>query len=83
MPSTGHNEGMSKAKRFSDEIRRVIETSGMSRYAICKKLRMDQGAMSNFMHGKRGMELSTLDRLAAFLDLHITRGAGSMRRKGK
>lgn len=71
---------MSKRKTtFADEIRQAIAESGMSRYRICKEIGMDQAAMSRFMAGKLGIQLRTLDRLAALLNLHITTG----KRKGK
>ena len=63
-----------KRQTFSDEIRRAIEESGMSRYEICKRMGLDQAAMSRFMSGQAGMGLKTLDRLAAVLDLHIRKG---------
>ncbi len=46
----------------------------MSRYEICKRMGLDQAAMSRFMSGQAGMGLKTLDRLAAVLDLHIRKG---------
>ena len=65
---------MSRQRTFSDEIRQAILDCGMSRYEICKRLGLDQGAMSHFMHGRRGMTITTLDKLAAFLNLHIRKG---------
>lgn len=67
---------MSKRVSFSDQIRKAIDESGMSRYEICKRLELDQGAMSRFMHGKQGLELATIDRLAEMLGLEITSKKG-------
>jgi len=58
--------------RFSDQIRGVVKTSGYSRYAICKATGIDQGAMSHFLAGHRGLSLDSLDALADFLGLHVT-----------
>lgn len=59
---------------MTDEVRESVEQSGMSRYAICKATGISEAAMSRFMRGQRGLTLYTLDRLAAFLDLHIRKG---------
>lgn len=56
---------------LTDQVRKAIDTSGMSRYRICKSVGMDQAAMSRFMAGKGGFSLQTLDQLAALLQLEI------------
>jgi transcriptional regulator with XRE-family HTH domain len=63
--------GKQKRKTFSDEIRDLVEASGFSRYAICKGTGLDNGAMSHFLAGHRGLSLDSLDLLAGFLDLHV------------
>lgn len=65
---------MVKRKTLMDEVRQAIEESGMSCYAICKGAGIEESAMSRFMRGQRGLTLRTLDRLAAFLDLHVRKG---------
>ena len=59
---------------FSDQIRRAIDSSGYSRYAICKRIKVDQSTMSRFMNGGGGMSMDGLDRLAELLGLRITTG---------
>jgi transcriptional regulator with XRE-family HTH domain len=56
---------------LSDQIRAAVDDSGMSRYAICKAIGLNQGAMSRFMSGKSGISLGALDRLAELLNLSI------------
>jgi transcriptional regulator with XRE-family HTH domain len=71
------------SKSFSDQIRDAVNDSGMSRYAICKKLSFNQGAMSRFMSGKSGLSLDMIDRLAELLGLEVaTRKSHSGERKG-
>ncbi len=74
---------MSKRVRFADQIRHAIDESGLSRYAICKQIKLDQGAMSRFMKGKSGLLMETLDRLADLLDLNVTVGRKDKRSKGR
>ena len=57
--------------RFSDQIRRAIDASGMSRYRICKTIGLDQGTMSRFMSGQGGLSLECLDALADLLGLEV------------
>ena len=61
----------SKSERFSDQIRRAIDESGMSRYRICALIGLDKSVMSRFMAGKSGLGLETIDRLAELLGLKI------------
>ncbi|MCY3018045.1 MAG: helix-turn-helix transcriptional regulator [Planctomycetota bacterium] len=58
--------------------RRAILDSGMSRYQICKTIGLDQGSMSKFMHGERGLSMEVLEKLADLLDLEIV-----VRKRGK
>jgi transcriptional regulator with XRE-family HTH domain len=58
--------------KLSDQIRRAVDDSGLSRRAICKASGLHKSAMSRFMAGKRGLSLMALDRLAAVLALDLT-----------
>jgi len=60
------------SKSLSDQIRDAVDSSEMSRYAICKIMGFNQGAMSQFMNRKGGLSIETLDRLAELLGLEVT-----------
>ena len=63
-----------KAKRrlsLSDELRQAVERSGLSRYSICQQTGIDQGSMSKFISGERGLAIESIDKLAELLGLHI------------
>ena len=63
---------MSKKRiRFSDQIRQAVDSSGLSRYRICKEAGIDQATFSRFMSGKVGMALPTLEALADVLGLDV------------
>ena len=66
--------GAKKRTRLSDEIRRAVDASGLSRYAICKQLGILQSSLSRFMSGKGGLTMANLDALAELLDLHLAAG---------
>ena len=56
---------------FSDQIRDVIRTSGISRYALSKRTGVAAAALCRFMQGHRELTTDTLDRLAPELDLMV------------
>jgi transcriptional regulator with XRE-family HTH domain len=56
---------------FSDQIRDVIKSSGISRYALSKRTGVTQAALCRFMQGQRGLTTDTLDRLAPELQLEV------------
>jgi transcriptional regulator with XRE-family HTH domain len=68
------------SESFSDQLRRAIDESGMSRYAICKAIGVHQSTMSKFMSGKGGMSIQALDRLGDLLGLRLT--AKTPKRRG-
>lgn len=57
--------------KLSDQVRRAVDASGMSRYRICKIIGMDQSIMSRFMTGKGGLSMENLDTLADLLGLDV------------
>ena len=65
---------------FSDEIRRMVDRSGLSRYRICQEIDLDKALMSRFMSGQGGLSIKSLDRLAKLLDLTVS---VKKRRKGR
>ena len=67
---------------LSDELRQAIERSGVSRYSIWQQTGIDQGSLSKFMDGERGLGMESIDKLAALLGLHIC-SADAERRRSK
>lgn len=65
---------MANRRTLTDELRAAIDSSEMSRYAVCRAIDLDPAVMSRFMSRQRGLSLDTLDKLARLLDLHITKG---------
>jgi len=63
-----------KRVKLSEQVRRAVKESGLSRYAICKAIGMDQSIMSRFMTGRGGLQQDSLDALADVLRLDIVAG---------
>ncbi|NNM26511.1 MAG: helix-turn-helix transcriptional regulator [Phycisphaerales bacterium] len=57
--------------RILDEIRKQIERSAESRYAISKATGIDQAQLSRVMNGRGGMSIDVLERLANHLGLEV------------
>ena len=57
--------------KVSVQLRRAIDASGVSRYAICKAGRIDQALLSRFMSGQGWFSVETVDRLGEVLGLRI------------
>jgi transcriptional regulator with XRE-family HTH domain len=61
-------------KAFSDQIRDVIEASGVTRYALAKQAGIAESVLSRFMAGEQGMSTATLDKIAGVLGLEVIVG---------
>ena len=73
---------MGKGLNVTDQIRRLVDASDMSRYEIAKRTGIDQSAMSRFMSGERGLSSKALDALGELLDLQVV-VRGAKRKRGK
>jgi transcriptional regulator with XRE-family HTH domain len=62
---------MPRVPAFSEQLRKAIESCGISRYQIGKELGIDEATLSRFMGGERGLRMSVLDRLSVFLGVRI------------
>jgi DNA transposition AAA+ family ATPase len=56
---------------FREQLKKAIEASELTRYAIAFKASVDNGALSKFIAGKRGLSLDAVDRLVEVLDLEL------------
>jgi DNA transposition AAA+ family ATPase len=68
---------------LSDELRQAVERSGVSRYGIWQQTGIDQGSLSKFMDGERGLGMESIDKLADLLGLHIVAKPEPRRPKGR
>jgi transcriptional regulator with XRE-family HTH domain len=61
-----------KREAVSDQIRRLIEECGLTRYQIWQATGIDQATLSRFMSGEGGLSTPALDALGELLDLELT-----------
>jgi len=62
---------MRRPKKMADQIRQVIDDSGLTRYRISKETGIDESALAKFYNGHRGLSMDALDRLSEYLGLRI------------
>ena len=65
--------------RIGDRIRKAVREDKRSLRAIARAIDLDAGVLSRFMHGRSGLALPTLERLAEQLGLELvsrSRGRG-------
>jgi len=65
-----------KRVKLSEQIRRAVLASGVSRYRLCKQIGLSQSTMSRFMSRQGGLGMEMLDKLADVLDINIAKKDG-------
>src|ERR1700730_7243283 len=55
----------------TETLRRAIMGASVSRYAIAKATGIEQSALSRFIHGERGLDGTSIDKLAAYFSLEL------------
>jgi transcriptional regulator with XRE-family HTH domain len=61
-------------KTFTDQLRDAVEKSGESQRVIADATGINQGNLSRFLRGERGMSLDNVDALCAYLKLKLIAG---------
>lgn len=59
------------SETFSDQLRRAVRESDVTRYQISKETGIDQATLCRFVAGTAGMSLDSIDRLMDALGLEI------------
>ena len=60
-----------KRADIEDQLRRAIEESPITQYALAKISGIDKGILSRFIRGERTITLATAARLVEALDLEL------------
>jgi len=68
---------------LTDQLRRAINDSGLTRYRIAQETGIDESALAKFYNGKRGLSMEALNALGKCLELKIELGRKPKRQKGK
>jgi len=68
---------------LSYQIREVIESRGITAYALGKEAGVDATVVGRFLSGERDLRLATADRIAAALGLRLVEVAARPRGRGR
>ena len=60
-----------RTESFSDQLRRIIRQSGISRNQICLAANIDPSHLHRFVHGTGRLTNDTIDKLAPVLGLRV------------
>ena len=63
-----------RTQLLTDQLRQVMDDSGLTRYQIAKATGIDESALAKFYNGHRGLSMEALNALGEFLQLTITLG---------
>jgi transcriptional regulator with XRE-family HTH domain len=69
-----------RTNNLTDQLRRAMDESGMTRYQMAKETGIDESALAKFYNGKRGLSMKALNSLGQLLQLKITSGRKSDRK---
>lgn len=74
-----------RSNKLSDQLRRAIDDSGLTRYAIAQAAGIDESALSKFYnrYPRRGLSMDALDRLGKVLELAIVSHRKQTKTQGK
>ena len=67
---------------LTDQLRKAIDDSGLTRYEIAKQTGIDESALAKFYNGHRGLSMEALNALGEYLQLTVHQGR-KPEKKGK
>jgi transcriptional regulator with XRE-family HTH domain len=67
--------------KLTDQLRKVIDDSGLTRYRISKETGISEATLSKFYLGQRGLSMEALDALGECLQLTIVLGRKHTRKE--
>ncbi len=74
----GKKRQLRKPKPLSDQLRKIIEDCGVTRYRIAQETGISEQALSKFVTGKqKGLSMDALDELGKYLRLRIVADSDS------
>ena len=63
---------MPKKLPLSEQVRKAINSAGVTRYRIAQEAGIEESTLSRFVNGERGLSLAVLARLADYLGLELS-----------
>lgn len=67
---------------IGEQLKSFMRASGQSGYAIAKATGVDKAAISRFLSGERGLDLTSIEKLAKHLRLELRQKPPTKKSKG-
>ncbi len=82
MAKSKHKQPVARETKhtLSCQLREVIESRGLTAYALGKEAEVDPTVIGRFLSGERDLRLATADRLALALSLRLVEVARAVRK---
>lgn len=74
---------MTRQRTFSEQIRKLLKESDVTRYRISQDTGIDQAVLSRFVNKKGGLSMDALDQLAEYFGWSVIADDKKRRQKGK
>lgn len=68
---------------LSDQLRAAILAAPVSRYQMARETDVAESMLSRFVHRTRSLDLTTVDKLAAYLGLELVKKTQPAKNKGR
>ena len=62
---------MGRTKPVDEQLRNIIRKCGRTQYRIAKETGIDESGLSKFVRGERGLSMSAINALVAYLNLVV------------
>ena len=72
MFDTAHNSWYCVCMEILSQLTRAIEASGVTRYRICKDLKINHGTLHRVVHGTGGCSMAAFNDICEYLGLELT-----------
>ena len=72
-----------KSMKVTDQLKRLLEESPVSRHRLCLLSGVDAGCLASFIAGRRGMSMESLDALGEVMGLTLTASKATLRALAK
>ena len=72
-----------QSKLLTDQLRKAIDDSGLTRYRIAQETGISEATLSKFYLGQRGLSMEAMNALGMCLQLTIKRGRKAAKKEEK
>lgn len=68
---------------IAQQLRQMIESSGISRYEIARGSGVAQSVLARFVAGETSLSMANVEKLVSYFDLELTNRTKGKKQRGK